>query len=135
MSELAEREYKAMLKKKAETEEKRQRSLAKQAKAQHARQLCSHIQQKHEYAISKNIERKAKVIPIQLNCVPMASWQVSGKMAALRKTSLDKKLEEANILNMNRSEKLERLVARNAYKDSQYLVSYCTGFVADSESR
>jgi len=108
MSELAERAFKAMLNKKAETEEKRQRSLAKQRKAQGARQMCSQIQHKHETQISNNIKRKA---------------QVSGKMAALRKTNLEKKLEEANILNMNRSEKLERLVARNDYKDSQYLVS------------
>ena len=43
-------------------------------------------------------------------------------MADIRKTKLERTLEEANIIKMNRVEKLERLVARNEYKDSRYLV-------------
>lgn len=107
MSELADREYKAMLAKRQHTEEKRQRGLAKQKKAENARWQCNKQQERRENKIANNIARKA---------------QVSGKMAKLRKTKLDRKLEEANIITMNRRERLERLVSRNEYKDSQYLV-------------
>jgi len=107
MSELADREYKAMLRKRKLVEEKRQRSIAKQEKAEDARKHCAQQQVEKEQRIARNIERKAKV---------------SGKMAVIKKTKLDRKLEEANIINMNRVEKLQRLVARNEYKDSQYLV-------------
>lgn len=107
MSELADREYKASLRKKAETEKKRKRSLAKQRKAEMARYQCKKQQEDRENRIGRNIHKKA---------------QVAGKMQVLRKTELDKQLEESNIITMNRTEKLERLVARNAYRDSLYLV-------------
>lgn len=107
MSQLAEREYKASLRKKAETEKKRQRSIQKQRKAEQARQACQQQQEDRECRIAKNIYRKGKV---------------AGKMQVLKKTKLDRQLEESNIITMNRSEKLNRLVARNSYHDSLYLV-------------
>jgi len=107
MSELADREFKASLRKKAETEKKRKRSLAKQRKAEMARYQCKKQQEDRENRIGRNIHKKA---------------QVAGKMQVLRKTELDKQLEESNIITMNRTEKLERLVARNSYRDSLYLV-------------
>lgn len=107
MSEVADREYKASLRKKAETEKKRKRSLAKQRKAEMARLHCKTQQDDREKRIARNIHKKA---------------QVAGKMQVLRKTELDKQLEESNIVTRNRTEKLERLVARNSYRDSLYLV-------------
>jgi len=107
MSELAEREYKASLRKKADTEKKRQRSIQKQRKAEQARHQCQQQQEDREGRIAKNIHRKGKV---------------AGKMQVLKKTKLDRQLEESNIITMNRSEKLNRLVARNSYRDSLYLV-------------
>jgi len=85
---------------------KRADSLAKQKKAEAARQLCDRKQAKREQNIKDNIDRKLSV---------------AQQMKVEKKAELDMKLEEAHILNASKREKLQRLVARRDYNEQKYL--------------
>lgn len=106
LSEVAQRQFRKEIEKREWKKKKREEAIAKQKKAEHARELCKKKQERREQKIQKIIDKKALV---------------SGRMEDKRKAELDMKLEEAHIIDSGKRERLQRLVARKDYNDASYL--------------
>lgn len=106
LSEVSQRQYRKEVEKREWMKKKREEAMAKQRKAEEAREMCRIKQENREKRIQGIIDKKSLV---------------SGKMAALKKSQLDMKLEEAHIIDSGKREKLHRLVSRKEYNEEQYL--------------
>ena len=108
LSEVAGRQFRKEVEKREWKKKKREDAIAKQEKAEWAREKCKRKQERKEARIQRSIAKKSLV---------------SGRMETKRKEELNMKLEEAHILDAAKREKLHRLVSRRDYNDAQYLVA------------